>query len=147
MHFQGNCTLAVRSGAIPLLIQLVKNCEDDQDLGETALGILCSLARFEEGLSELLKKNDEIVELMLEVLKRTSTMSKESAAEILVRVFDESEKCLSDALVKFPELLSSVVADLCVRGSVKAGENANLLIKKMMIMEDEINNIDLIHHY
>lgn len=148
VHFQGNCTLAVRSGAIPLLIQLVKNCEDDQDLGGTALGILCSLARFEEGLSELMKKNDEIVVLMLEVLKRTSMMSKESAAEILVRVFDESEKCLSDALVKFPELLSSVVAYLSVRGSVKAREKANLLMKKMMmIMEDEINNNDLIDHY
>lgn len=58
-------------------------------------------------------------------------LSKEGAAEILLRLFDESEGCVRDALRK-PDF-SSVLADLSVRGSAKAREKAALLMRKIMM--------------
>lgn len=58
--------------------------------------------------------------------------SKEGAAETLLRLFDESEGCVRDASrVPAPDI-SSVLADLSVRGSSKAREKAALLMEKMM---------------
>lgn len=121
--------MAVRSGAIPMLMRAVKSVDTEEDLSGTSLAVLCSLARFEEGLSEL-RKTDQIVGSMMEVLKGRSMLSKEGAAEILIRLFDESEGCVRDAL-RMPEF-SSLIADLSVRGSVKARERAAALMKKMM---------------
>ncbi|XP_019070712.1 U-box domain-containing protein 11-like [Solanum lycopersicum] len=128
VQFHGNCTVAVRSGAVPVLIKLVED-SDCQDLAGTSLAILCLLARFEEGLTAL-KEMDKIVALLIEILKGKCTLSKEGAADILLRLFDESEGCIRDAL-RLPEF-SSVLADLSVRGSVIAREKASLLMKKLM---------------
>ncbi|KAK4340816.1 hypothetical protein RND71_039317 [Anisodus tanguticus] len=128
VQFHGNCTVAVRSGAVRVLIKLVEN-SDCEDLGGTSLAILCLLARFEEGLTAL-KETDQIVPLMMDILKGKCMLSKEGAADILLRLFDESEGCISDAL-RLPEF-SSVLADLSVRGSVRAREKASLLMKKLM---------------
>ncbi|KAJ1415897.1 Armadillo-type fold [Sesbania bispinosa] len=54
--FHGNCTLAVRAGAVPVLLQVVENTENE-DLAGTSLTVLGLLARFDEGLSGL-KKNE-----------------------------------------------------------------------------------------
>jgi len=156
VQFHGNCTVAVRSGAVPVLIKLVED-SDCEDLAGTSLAILCLLARFEEGLTALkemdkivallieilkgkcmlskegltaLKEIDKIVALLIEILKGKCMLSKEGAADILLRLFDESEGCIRDAL-RLPEF-SSVLADLSVRGSVKAREKASLLMKKLM---------------
>lgn len=127
VQFHGNCSVAVRAGAVPVLINLVKNA-DSEDLTGTSLAILSLLARFNEGLSAL-RKTDEIVNIMLEVLKGRCMLSKEGAAEVLIRLFEESEGCVRDALrLEF----SSVLADLSVRGSARARERAGLLLKKMM---------------
>ncbi|KAK4730209.1 hypothetical protein R3W88_023197 [Solanum pinnatisectum] len=128
VQFHGNCTVAVQSGAVPVLIKLVKD-SDCEDLAGTSLAILCLLARFEEGLTAL-KEMDKIVALLIEILKGKCMLSKEGAADILLRLFDESEGCIRDAL-RLPEL-SSVLADLSVRGSVRAREKASLLMKKLM---------------
>ncbi|CAN4076813.1 unnamed protein product [Withania somnifera] len=128
VQFHGNCTVAVRAGAVPVLIKLVQD-SGREDLAGTSLAILCLLARFEEGLTAL-KETDQIVPLMMEILKGKCMLSKEGAADILFRLFDESEGCIRDAL-RFPEL-SSVLADLSVRGSVRAREKASLLMKKLM---------------
>ncbi|KAL8113572.1 U-box domain-containing protein 8-like [Apium graveolens] len=127
VQFHGNCSVAVRAGAVPVLINLVKSAENE-DLTGTSLAILSLLARFNEGLSAL-RKTDEIVNIMLEVLKGRCMLSKEGAAEVLIRLFEESEGCVRDALrLEF----SSVLADLSVRGSARARERAGLLLKKMM---------------
>ncbi|CAI9759558.1 unnamed protein product [Fraxinus pennsylvanica] len=126
--FHGNCTVAVQSGAVPVLVQVVESTEGE-DLAGTSLTILGLLARFDEGLTAL-RKTDEIVRKMLEVLKGRSMLSKEGAAEILLRLFDDSEGYLRDALM-LPEF-SSVLADISVRGSGKAREKAGLLMKKLM---------------
>jgi hypothetical protein len=59
-------------------------------------------------------------------------LSKEGAAEILLRLFDESEGCVRDAL-RMPDF-SSVLADLSVRGSAKAREKAALLMRKITMV-------------
>nr|GMC46489.1 U-box domain-containing protein 12-like isoform X1 [Ipomoea batatas] len=128
VQFQGNCTVAVRSGAIPVLLKLVESA-DNEDLSGTSLAILSLLARFDEGLGAL-KKTDQIVASMLEILKGRCMLSKEGAAEILVRLFDESEGCIRDAL-RLPEF-SFVLADLSVRGSGRTREKASSLMKKLM---------------
>ncbi|KAK2999838.1 hypothetical protein RJ639_023774 [Escallonia herrerae] len=127
VQFHGNCTVAVRSGAIQVLIGVVEST-DGEDLAGTSLGILGRLARFDEGLKALIK-TDHIVSSMLEVLKGRCMLSKEGAAEILLRLFEESEGCVRDAL-RLPEF-PSVLADLSVRGSGRARENSSLLMKKM----------------
>nr|XP_018624758.1 U-box domain-containing protein 12-like isoform X2 [Nicotiana tomentosiformis] len=135
-QFHGNCTVAVRAGAVPILIKLVES-SDCEDLAGTSLAILCLLARFEEGLTAL-KETDQIVLSMLEILKGRCMLSKEGAADILLRLFDESEGCIRDAL-RLPEF-SSVIADLSVRGSVRAREKASFLMKKLMEA-----NVDIVY--
>ncbi|KAF2303870.1 hypothetical protein GH714_024007 [Hevea brasiliensis] len=127
VQFHGNCTLAVRSGAVPVLMSIIES-PDGEDLAGSSLAILVLLARFEEGLNAIIER-ERIVSCMVEVLKRRCMMSKEGAAEILLRIFDESEGCVRDAL-RLPEL-STVLADLSVRGSSKAREKAAQLMKKM----------------
>lgn len=127
VQFHGNCSEAVRAGAVPVLIQVVEST-DGEDLTGTSLAILGLLARFDEGLNALTKR-DQIVNSMLEVLKGRCMLSKEGAAEILIRLFEESEGCVRDALrLEF----SSVLADLSVRGSARARERAGVLLKKLM---------------
>lgn len=130
VQFHGNCTVAVRSGAVQVLIGLVESTttEGHEDLAGTSLAILGLLARFDEGLNAL-RRTEGIVGTMLEVLKGRCMFSKEGASEILLRLFEESEGCVRDALrLEF----SSVLADLSVRGSRTAREKAGLLMKKMM---------------
>ncbi|KAK9273235.1 hypothetical protein L1049_018042 [Liquidambar formosana] len=124
----GTAPVAVRAGAVQVLIQVVEST-DGEDLVGTSLVVLGLLARFGEGL-DALRKTDQIVSSMVDVLKGRCMLSKEGAAEILLRLFEESEGCLRDAL-RVPEF-SSVLADLSVRGSVRAREKASLLMKKMM---------------
>ncbi|KAL8214593.1 hypothetical protein R6Q57_004042 [Mikania cordata] len=51
--FHGNCTLAVRAGAIDVLLRIVEN-KECEDLSGTALVILGLLARFDEGIKALI---------------------------------------------------------------------------------------------
>ncbi|XP_027356895.1 U-box domain-containing protein 1-like [Abrus precatorius] len=127
VNFHGNCTLAVRAGAVPVLLGVVQST-DNEDLSSTSLTVLGLLARFDEGLNGL-KKSDEIIKSMLSVLKGRSLLSKEGAADILLRLFDDSESCVTEALM-LPEF-STVLADLCVRGSVRVRDKADLLMRKM----------------
>ncbi|KAL5729511.1 hypothetical protein ACHQM5_002451 [Ranunculus cassubicifolius] len=128
VQFHGNCTLAVWTGAVPALIQIVENT-DSEDLAGSSLAILTLLAKYEEGMTAI-RNTDEIVSLLVDVLGRRCMLSKEGAAELLVHLFDESEGCLRDA-ARLPEF-SNVIADISVRGSAKAREKASLLMKKMM---------------
>ncbi|CAK7353600.1 unnamed protein product [Dovyalis caffra] len=128
VQFHGNCTVAVRSGAVQVLIGVVEST-DSEDLAGTSLAVLGLLVRFNEGLNALIR-TDQIVSSMLNVLKGRCMLSKEGAAEILLRLFDESEGCVRDAF-RLPEF-SSVLADISVRGSSKAREKAAQLMKKMM---------------
>ncbi|XP_025012490.1 uncharacterized protein LOC112534124 [Ricinus communis] len=127
VQFHGNCTVAVRSGAVEVLIRIVEST-GGEDLAGTSLAILGLLARFEEGLNALIR-SDHIVSCMADVLKGRCMLGKEGAAEILVRLFDESEDCVRDAL-ELPEF-STVLADISVRGSSRAREKAAQLMKKM----------------
>lgn len=131
VQFHGNCTLAVRSGAVPALLQLAE-CSNGEDLAGTSLTILGLLARFNEGLSAL-RKTEGIVGSMVDVLKGRCMLSKEGAVEILGRLFDESEGCIRDAH-RLPDF-STVLADISIRGSSRAREKAALLLKKMMEVE------------
>lgn len=128
VQFHGNCTVAVRSGGVPALIQVIEST-GGEDLTSTALSILGLLARFDEGLTAL-RKIDGIVMLMVDVLRGRSMSSKEGAAEILIKLFDESEGFARDAL-RVSEF-STLLADLSVRGSARARQQAGLLMKKMM---------------
>ncbi|KAJ9702520.1 hypothetical protein PVL29_004317 [Vitis rotundifolia] len=128
VQFHGNCTLAVRSGAVPVLIQVAQS-NNSEDLAGTSLAILGLLARFEEGLNAL-RKTDQIVNSMVDVLKGRCMLSKEGAAEILLRLFDESEGCVRDAL-RLPEF-PTVLADLSIRGSERTREKVSSLMKKLM---------------
>ncbi|KAF6164541.1 hypothetical protein GIB67_025367 [Kingdonia uniflora] len=126
--YHGNSTMAVRSGAVSVLLQVVEST-NGEDLGGSSLAILVLLARYEEGINTI-TNTEGVVSLLVDVLKRRCMLSKEGSAELLLRMLDESEGCLRDA-VRLPEL-SSVLADISVRGSAKAREKANMLMKKMM---------------
>ncbi|XP_058075689.1 U-box domain-containing protein 1-like [Magnolia sinica] len=128
VQFQGNCTLAVRAGAVSVLFQVVESA-DGEDLAGMSLAILGLLARFEEGL-EAIRGRNEVVGLLVDVLKRRCMLSKEGSADILLRLFEESEDCVWEA-ARQPEF-SSLVADLSVWGSAKAREKATMLMRKMM---------------
>ncbi|KAL0330838.1 UNVERIFIED_CONTAM: hypothetical protein Sangu_1629300 [Sesamum angustifolium] len=128
VQFHGNCTVAVRAGAVPVLLAVAES-SNEEDLSGTSLAILGLLARFEEGLNEL-KRTDRLVARMVGILKKGCMLSKEGACEILLRLFDESEGCLRHA-VRLPEF-SSVLADVSVRVSGRAREKAGLLMKKIM---------------
>lgn len=128
VQFHGNCTLAVRAGAVAALMQLAES-GDGEDLAGTSLAVVGLLARFEEGLKEL-KRSDAVVGRMVGILKSGCFLSKEGAAEILLRLFDESHKCFRDA-AELPELLSAL-AEISVGGSGRAREKAALLMKKIM---------------
>lgn len=127
VHFHGNCTVAVRAGAVPVLLKVVQSPDSD-DLAATSLAVLGLLARFDEGLSAL-KNTDHIVNSLLYVLKGRCMLSKEGAAEILLRLFDDSEECVKEALMLSE--FSTVLADLSVRGSTRVREKVDLLMKKM----------------
>lgn len=128
-QFHGNCTVAVRSGAVEALLEVVEST-DGEDLAGTSLAVLCLLSRFDEGLNAIIR-SENVVSLMVEVLKGRCMISKEGAAELLWRLLDESEGCLRDALRILPDFLA-VLADLSVRGSSRAREKASLLMKKIM---------------
>ncbi|KAG9459697.1 hypothetical protein H6P81_004205 [Aristolochia fimbriata] len=127
VQFQGNCTLVVRSGAVPVLFEIAKET-DGEDLAGSSLTSLGLLARFDEGV-EAIRTTEGVVSLLVDVLKRGSMPTKEGSAELLLRLFEEREECLAEA-VKLPEFLN-LVADLSVRGSSKAREKAGLLMRKI----------------
>ncbi|GLU10265.1 hypothetical protein SLE2022_270840 [Rubroshorea leprosula] len=54
VQFHGKCTLAVPSGAVPVLLHVVEST-DGEDLAGTCLTILGLLSRFDEGLKSLMK--------------------------------------------------------------------------------------------
>lgn len=95
VQFHGNYTVAVRSGAVQVLIYIVEST-DGEDLAGTSLAVLGLLSRFDEGLNAL-RKTDGIVSVMVNVLKGRCMLSQEGAAETLLRLFDESEGCVRDA--------------------------------------------------
>ncbi|KAI3512346.1 hypothetical protein L1887_19661 [Cichorium endivia] len=136
VHFHGNCTLAVRSGAVSVLLRIVEN-KDCEDLSGTALIILGLLAKFDEGLKAL-TNTPSIVSRMLDVLKGRCMLNNEGAAEVLLRVFDESEECLRDAL-GLPDLMFTL-AELSVRGSTRAREKASLLLRKLEANESYVDD-------
>ncbi|QHN98041.1 hypothetical protein HN51_045836 [Arachis hypogaea] len=128
VQFHGNCTVAVRSGAVPALLGVVKETSDE-DLASTSLVILGLLARFEEGLNGL-KKSKEIVSDMLFVLKGRSMLSKEGAVDILLRLLDDDCEGFVSEVMLLPEF-AMAVADLSVRGSARVRGKADLVMKKM----------------
>ncbi|KAJ0503674.1 putative armadillo-like helical protein [Helianthus annuus] len=132
-QFHGNCTLAVRADAVNILLRVVEN-KDCEDLSGTTLVVLGLLARFDEGLKAIVN-TPNIVGRMLDVLKGRCMMSNEGAAEILIRVFDESEECLKEAM-GLPDL-TFVLAEVSVRGSTRAREKASLLLKKLEANESD----------
>ncbi|XP_060964996.1 U-box domain-containing protein 11-like [Cannabis sativa] len=127
VQFHGNSTLAVRSGVVQTLMDVVES-DEGEELSGTCVAVLCLVAKFDEGLNEI-KTTQWIVSRMVNVVKGRCMMSKEGATEILIRLFDESEECVRDAM-RLPEFLT-ILADLSVRGSTKAREKASLLMKKM----------------
>ncbi|KAI3442136.1 uncharacterized protein J3R85_001451 [Psidium guajava] len=116
VQFHGNCTLAFRSGAVPMLLGLLGSTEGE-DLAGTSLAILSLLARFDEGLNALIR-TDKIVTSMMDVLKGRCMLSKEGAAEILLRLFDER--------------------------SARAREKASFLMRKLMEAESYADGNELL---
>ncbi|XP_073224963.1 uncharacterized protein [Cicer arietinum] len=136
VQFHGNCTLAVRGGAVPVLLQVVKSTDNNEDLAGTSLTVLGLLVRFDEGLNAV-KKTNAIISSMLSVLKGRSLLCKEGATDILLRLFDDSEECVREALMLSE--FSSVLADLCVRGSPRVRDKADLLMRKIAKVSLETN--------
>ncbi|GJZ24331.1 U-box domain-containing protein 39 [Tanacetum coccineum] len=116
VHFHGNCTLAVRSGAVSVLLGIVEN-QDSEDLSGTSLVILGLLARFNEGLKALTNTSG-IVSRMLDVLK-----------VVVMIEYWKSAECLKEAMGSTD--LVFVLAEVTVRGSTRAREKASLLMRKL----------------
>uniref|UniRef100_A0A6V7QPX7 U-box domain-containing protein n=1 Tax=Ananas comosus var. bracteatus TaxID=296719 RepID=A0A6V7QPX7_ANACO len=127
LHFHGNCTLAVRAGVVPLLVGNLESPPEELAGSFTVLGLL---ARFDEGI-EAIMAVDGVVSLMVDGLRKGCTVSRESAAEILIKLFEESGECLKEAALNHDEW-SSLLADLSVRGSARAREKAAVLMRMMM---------------
>lgn len=133
VQFHGNSTLAVRAGAVPVLVQILNGTAED--LLGSSLAILSLLARFEEGVSAI-SSVDGVVGLMVNGLRRGCTLSRESAAEILIKLFEGNEGLMMEATER-PEFCS-LLADLSIRGSTKARKKAGALMK--MIMEADLDS-------
>ncbi|KAJ0987927.1 hypothetical protein J5N97_006283 [Dioscorea zingiberensis] len=128
-QFHGNCTLAVWAGAVPVLLGILEDPDEEEDLSGSCLSVLSLLSRYEQGMQEI-QAADGVVELLVDALKRRCMVSRENAAEILVRLFEEDEKCMRDAVGKHD--FSSLTADLSIRGSAKAREKAAVLTTMIM---------------
>lgn len=127
-QFHGNRTLAIWAGAIPALVGILEG--PDEDLSGSCLSVLSLFSRYDGGMQEI-QSVDGVVELLVDALARRCMVSKENAADILVRLFEDDEDCMKKAILKHD--FSSLTADLSIRGSAKAREKATLLMK--MIME------------
>ncbi|XP_008792143.1 U-box domain-containing protein 14-like [Phoenix dactylifera] len=127
VQFHGNCTLAVRAGAVPALVQILQG--PALDLAGSSLAILGLMARFEEGI-QAIRAVDGVAGLLVDGLRTGCMVSRESAAEILVKLFAESEECLREAARK--DEFFSLLADLSIRGSEKAREKAAVLMNLLM---------------
>lgn len=132
VQFHGNSTLAVRAGAVPMLVQILNGTAED--LGGPSLAILGLLARFEEGVRAI-SSVVGVVGLMVNGLRRGCMVSRESAAEILIKLFEGSEDLMMEATEKAE--FCSLLADLSIRGSTKAREKAGALMK--MVMEADLD--------
>ncbi|KAH7657202.1 Armadillo-like helical-containing protein [Dioscorea alata] len=127
-QFHGNRTLAIWAGAIPVLVGILEG--PDEDLCGSCLSVLSLFSRYDAGMQEI-QGVDGVVELLVDALARRCMVSRENAADILVRLFEDDEDCMREAILKHD--FSSLTADLSIRGSAKAREKATLLMK--MIME------------
>ncbi|KAG1335578.1 U-box domain-containing protein 14-like [Cocos nucifera] len=127
VQFHGNSTLAIRAGAVPTLVQILEG--PAADLAGSSLAILGLLARFEEGIRAI-RAVDGVVGLLVDGLRSGCMVSRESAAEILIKLFAESEECLREAARKHE--FSSLLADLSIRGSDKARQKAGVLMQMLM---------------
>jgi len=137
VQFHGNCTLAVRGGVVPVLLQVVQSTDNNnEDLAGTSLNVLGLLVRFDEGLNAV-KKTNEIISSMLSVLRRRSLLCKEGAVDILVRLFDDSDECVREAFMLSE--FSSLLADISVRGSARVRDKADLLMRKIAKVSLETN--------
>lgn len=137
VQFHGNCTLAVRGGVVPVLLQVVQSTDNNnEDLAGTSLTVLGLLVRFDEGLNAV-KKTNEIISSMLSALRRRSLLCKEGAVDILVRLFDDSDECVREAFMLSE--FSSLLADISVRGSARVRDKADLLMRKIAKVSLETN--------
>ncbi|KAM0933346.1 putative peptidylprolyl isomerase [Dioscorea sansibarensis] len=127
-QFHGNRTLAVWAGAIPVLVGILDG--PDEDLSGPCLAVLSLFSRYDGGMQQI-QGVDGVVRLLVDALGRRCMVSREHAADILVRLFEEDEECMREAVLKHD--FSSLTADLSIRGSAKAREKAVVLMK--MIME------------
>ncbi|XP_010914949.1 U-box domain-containing protein 8-like [Elaeis guineensis] len=127
VQFHGNCTLAIRAGAVPALVQIMEG--PARDLAGSSLAILGLMARFEEGI-QAIRAVDGVVGLLVDGLTSGCMVSRESAAEILIKLFAASDECLREAARKHE--FSSLLADLSIRGSDKARQKAGVLMQILM---------------
>ncbi|XP_064975023.1 U-box domain-containing protein 12-like [Musa acuminata AAA Group] len=133
VQFHGNCTLAVRAGAVPVLARIVGGLAED--LGATCVVVLARMARFEEGI-QAIREVEGVVGTLVDWLRRGCIASKESAMEVLARLFEERDELMRETAGR--DDFSSLLADLSIGGSTKLREKAGLLMKMM-----ESSDLDL----
>lgn len=124
--FHGNCTLAVRAGAVPVLVRILDGQADD--LAGTASVVLARLACFEEGMGAI-REVPGVAWVLLEAVRKGCIVGRESAMEVLVRLLGESRELTEE--VAASEDTPSLLADLSIRGSAKLRDQAALLMKLM----------------
>ncbi|WOL09208.1 hypothetical protein Cni_G17961 [Canna indica] len=125
-HFHGNCTLAVRAGAVPVLVRILGG--PAEDLSGASVFVLARLARFEEGIKAI-REMEGVTTLLVNGLRTGCTVSTESAMEVLVRLLEENVQLMRD--VAGSEESSSLLVDLSITGSPKLREKAGLMMKMM----------------
>ncbi|KAG6487175.1 U-box domain-containing protein 12-like [Zingiber officinale] len=123
-QFHGNCTLAVRAGAVPVLVRILDG--QAEDLVGTASVVLARLASFEEGMGAI-REVPGVAWVLLEAVRKGCVVGRESAMEVLVRLVGESRELTEE--VAASEDTSILLADLSIRGSAKLRDQAALLMK------------------
>ncbi|RZS12321.1 hypothetical protein BHM03_00043736 [Ensete ventricosum] len=126
VQFHGNCTLAVRGGAVPVLVRILGG--PAEELGATCVVVLARMARFQEGI-QAIREVEGVVGALVDWLRRGCPASKESAMEVLARLFEERDELIREAAGM--DDFSSLLADLSIGGSTKLRETAGLLMKMM----------------
>lgn len=125
-QFHGNCTLAVRAGAVAVLARILSG--PAEGLAGTASVVLARLASFEEGMGAI-REVPGVAWVLLEAVRKGCMVGRESAMEVLVRLLRENRELTQE--VAASEDTSSLLADLSIRGSAKLRDQAALLMKMM----------------
>ncbi|CAI9762265.1 unnamed protein product [Fraxinus pennsylvanica] len=120
-----NRTMAVHSGAVPLLINLLT--DDRAGITDDALAVLALLLGCTHGLEEI-RKSRVLVPLLIDLLRFGSPKGKENSITLLLGLCKDGGEEVARRLLMNPRSIPSLQS-LAADGSLKAQRKADALLR------------------